>query len=267
MKFNLTLETPYPNQELTLNYQYPLSAAIYKILQQASPEFSEFLHNTGYGEGYHQFKFFTFSDIATPFSISGDCMKMKSTIADLQVSFFIPEAAEHFIYGIFMNQQLVIGDKQKKIHFTISQIEKLPDSIIDKKDITEITVEPLSPIVTGLKNDRGYYDYFSPNEEEFIPCLIHNWLQKYKAATTCSEEELEKIKTQTAITISFRSKPPKQRLLTIKADTPEQTKIRGYKNFYLHLHSTSAMLKLALDAGMGLYNSLGCGCVGEGGMN
>ena len=46
---------------LTSAYQYPLSAAIYKLLKFGSPEFSAFLHSKGYRLEGKTYKLFTFA--------------------------------------------------------------------------------------------------------------------------------------------------------------------------------------------------------------
>ena len=54
MHFLLTLSTDSYRQHLPVNYQYPLSAVIYQILQRADSGYAAFLHNSGYkkeGEG------------------------------------------------------------------------------------------------------------------------------------------------------------------------------------------------------------------------
>lgn len=56
--------------------------------------------------------------------------------------------------------------------------------------------------------------------------------------------------------------PFKSRLITIKADTPEQTKIRGWMNFTLKVTAERRFVELLLNAGVGVYNSMGSGCVG-----
>lgn len=60
MIFQLILNKNKSNAVIPINYQYPLSAAIYKILQKGDSEYAQFLHEEGYGKGY---KFFTFSDL------------------------------------------------------------------------------------------------------------------------------------------------------------------------------------------------------------
>ncbi len=66
MRFIVRLQTTRSSL-IPFNYQYPLSSAIYKIIQRADAGFAAFLHDTGYGEGYKSFKLFTFSDVRTPF--------------------------------------------------------------------------------------------------------------------------------------------------------------------------------------------------------
>ena len=49
---------------LPINYQYPLSAAIYRIISKGDKEYANLLHEKGYGKG---FKLFTFSQLNVPF--------------------------------------------------------------------------------------------------------------------------------------------------------------------------------------------------------
>lgn len=262
MRFNLTLAATERSPILTLNYQYPLSAAIYKVIQKADSSFAAFLHNTGYGKGHHCFKLFTFSDIKTAFRISGDRLQMLDATAQLTVCFYIPEAAENFIKGLFIHQQLEIADKKSKATFNVQQVESMPSLIKNTFDeMITVTVQPLSPVVTGRKNEKSYYDYLSPTDAGFTECLLHNWFEKYKAVHNVDEGGLLQLKEQTKIKVLLFSQPPKQRLITIKQGTAEETKIRGYTKFRLQLTAPEALLQLALDAGLGLHNSLGCGCV------
>ncbi|MGI8636923.1 MAG: hypothetical protein ACR2KZ_16135, partial [Segetibacter sp.] len=90
MRLKLTLQTLQRPALLPFNYQYPLSSAIYKIIQSADAVFAAFLHDKGYGEGNKNFKLFTFSDIKTPFVKSGDRMLLQTSEAELIVCFYIP---------------------------------------------------------------------------------------------------------------------------------------------------------------------------------
>ncbi len=73
---------------LTLNYPYPLSSAIYKIIQRADSEFAAFLHDKGYGGSHKNFKLFTFSEIQTPFKIRGDFMRLITDRLQFAVCFY-----------------------------------------------------------------------------------------------------------------------------------------------------------------------------------
>ncbi len=71
MKFKLLLRCTQPQNTIPLNYQYPLSAAIYKILNRADAAYAQFLHDTGYRktDSLKSFKLFTFSDLNVPFKV------------------------------------------------------------------------------------------------------------------------------------------------------------------------------------------------------
>ena len=52
MRFQISLSA-IEGKTLPLNYAYPLSAAIYKIIQTADVDYAAFLHNAGYGNGLY----------------------------------------------------------------------------------------------------------------------------------------------------------------------------------------------------------------------
>jgi CRISPR-associated endoribonuclease Cas6 len=258
MRLKLTLHTKGRNALLPFNYQYPLSAAIYKIIQSADRDFASFLHDTGYGSSHKNFKLFTFSDINTPFLKSGDRMQLQTNAAEVTICFYVPQAAEHFIRGLFLKQELEVADAKSKTTFQVVQAECLPETF---SSASEYVLQPLSPLVAGRKNAKGHYDYRSPTDEDFTGCLLHNWLEKYMAVHSAGEEALRQLSQPVTIRVQLLPQPPQQRLLTIKAGTAAQTKIRGYTRFRLKTSAPEAMMKLALGAGLGLYNAQGFGCI------
>ena len=106
---------------------------------------------------------------------------------------------------------------------------------------------------------------------------VYNWINKiatsYDEATAASallvgETGSKKrysnrgangVKTSQVINITKSS--PKSRLITIKAGMPEETRIRGWMNFRLKVTAEKRFVELLLNAGVGVYNSMGCGCV------
>ena len=135
MRFRLALHTLENKSLLPFNYQYPLSAAIYKIIERADSAFSIFLHDQGYSTGNKTFKLFTFSDIQTPFVRHGDRMLLTTRNAELIVCFYMPLAAENFIKGLFINQQLEVADAKSKVVFSITGIESVADSWQEGKTV------------------------------------------------------------------------------------------------------------------------------------
>lgn len=245
---------------LPANYQYPLSAVIYKIIQQADAEFAAFLHDSGYGKGSRNFKLFTFSDIRTHFKMEGDRMLMLTDRAEVNVCFYLPVAAENFIKGLFLNQEIELGDRRSRVFFQVLQVQSVSENIPETDD-SKVLLQPLSPIVTGIKNEKGNYAFLSPHDPAFANCLLINLLQKYKAIHNADDQQLEQLKNKIKIQPVLFSNPLQQRLITIKADTREETKIRGYKKFRLDVSAPKEMLEIALGAGLGLYNAQGMGCV------
>jgi len=242
---------------LPLNYAYPLSAALYSIIRKGDAGYAHFLHQTGYGKG---FKFFTFSQLALPFKIEGDRMIMSSQEAHFRVSFHLPEAMESFVKGLFQSEKIVIADKKSKVSFTVKSVESLPNPLQQYKEneIVNISLKPLSPTVAGLQNEKGNYDFLSPEDPRFVESLLYNWRGKIE---TCYDEV-----TASGALLMMEVLPMKQpfksRLLTIKADTDAETRIRGWMNFGLKVTGEKRFVELLMNAGVGVYNSMGMGCLG-----
>lgn len=260
MQFRLILIATGNDPCLPVNYQYPVSAAIFKILAQADRDYAAFLHNTGYTQDgqLKSFKLFTFSDLKTPFRIQGDRLLMLAPQAELLISFHLPKAAETFIKGLFVQQQMVIADSKSRVSFTVSQVEALNNEL-NLDAIQELIIKPNSPIVCGIKNQRGHYDFLPPEHPGFVPQLLHNWKEKYK--TVFDPAIAEEVFAGVKVALMLYEQPPKSRLVTIKAGTPAETKIRGFMNFRLKLKGQRDALELLLNAGVGAYNSMGMGSV------
>lgn len=260
MRFRLKLFAIHFPAILPLNYQYPMSAVIYKILQHADAEYASFLHETGYKKSENSlkaFKLFTFSDIKTPFKIHGDRMLMLAPEAEVIVSFHLPQAAETFIKGLFMNQEMEIADSKSRARFKISQVESIPNGL-SKEPLQEVVLQPLSPVISSKPNAKGHYDYLTPEHPDFVPQLLFNWRSKYQMLYDNVDEAF----ADADMKVLFYKNLPKSRLINIKAGTPEETRIKGYVNFQLKVKGRVEVLELLINSGVGAYNSQGMGCVG-----
>jgi CRISPR-associated endoribonuclease Cas6 len=262
MRLQLTLTPCAGHGLLPVNYQYPLSAAIYRIIQQADEKYSAFLHNEGYKLNGKSFKLFSFSDLRVPFRIQGDRLHINGSPASLIISFHIDEAATNFIKGLFINQQLEIADKISRTPFSVTNVQLLPDSFAFVRHTEpEVVLQPLSPLVVGRKNSKGNYDYLNPADPDFNEWFIHNWIEKYKAINGNSTTDAEAMRSRICIQLLTPGQEIRSRLITIKAFTPEQTQIRGFTKFRMKVKAPKPLLELAMNAGMGLYNAQGMGCV------
>lgn len=257
----LSVDTEKGSNLLPFNYQYPLSAAIYSIIQKADAKFAAFLHDTGYGA--KRFKLFTFSDIRVPFTSRGDRMLLLGKDASLKVCFHVDEATGHFVKGLFMKEQFVIGDQNSRVHFRIQGVENcLPFLPAATDDMVSVVLEPISPLVVGSRSrEETTYRFYSPYEKPFIEWLLFSWAEKYKVVSGIDSGVMEEIKKKVKIEVLFYDQPPSERRIIIKNGHADAQKLRGYMKFRLKLTAPKGMVELALNCGLGLKNSIGMGCV------
>jgi len=250
------MEASEQGSAIPINYQYPLSAAVYKIIAKGNDKYATFLHEEGYGRG---FKFFTFSQVNVPFKIKGDRLRLIKPEMWFEMAFHIPEAMESFIRGLFQAERIDIADHRSKSSFTIKAVETLPNPLhaYKENEIVSKELRPLSPIVAGIPNQKGYDDYLKPDDPLFVENLIYNWRSKI---SDCYDK-VSGVEALLMVEVLPMMQPFKSRLLTIKDGTPAKTKIRGWMNLGLKVTGEKRFVELLLNAGAGLYNAQGCGCV------
>jgi len=254
MQIKITLSARNPKPLIPINYSYPLSAAIYRIISKGNAEYAAFLHEEGYGKG---FKFFSFSQLQCNFKIAGDRFLLLQNEAVFKISFHLPKAMENFIKGLFQSEQIDIADKKSRAVFQVASVESLPDPLQQYQEaaLAELQLKPLSPLVAGLRTEDGKYQFLSPDQPEFLESLIFNWRSKI---ATCFDDSVAASAMLIAEIIPMKM-PFKSRLITIKADTAEETKIRGWMNFGLKVIAEKRFAALLLNAGVGVYNAQGMG--------
>ena len=212
---------------IPINYNYPLSSTIYRIIAKDAAEYAPFLHQSGYGKG---FRLFTFSQISCPFQLEGDRIHLLKDELSFQVAFHLSKAMESFIKGLFLSERITIADKKSRAVFWVKSVTGKADPLqrYQENEIVSVLLKPLSPIVAGLQNKKRNYDFLSPDDVRFSESLIFNWQNKIKPldckVSVSTPFLLEKVRIKN---------PAQSRLLTIKSGTPEETKIRGWMNFGL----------------------------------
>lgn len=272
MRIKIKFDLKNSVQFLPLNYQYPVSAWIYKVLAQGDEAFTTLLHNEGYQlENGKTFKLFTFSRIIFPkntweiLDVSrsnllrkekgianikrSDRMKIWSRNAWITVSFHLPQQSENFVMGLFKDQKAFIGDKISGINMEVESIEAIKTPI---HKIGSVKINALTPIVMGLLNsEKKHEQYINPTHPAFKTLFINNLLDKYQISGK-TEFKLEDIDFEVT---KLYPKPSKQ---TIKAFTNAETEVKAFK-FDFELKAPDEIIEIGLNAGFGSMNSLGFG--------
>ncbi len=260
MRFRLTLNNPTNNTLISWNHSYLLSSWIYRKLEAADPEYAAFLHQEGYQSeaNYKKFKYMTFS----PFHFerkSGQytAAGLKGLIihADqfyLDLSFYMPKAAENFILGVFREQKLPLFNERFKAEFQISQITTLPEPEFSQT----MVYKAWSPLNISKIREEMQDEYISPEHPSFGELLALNLSDKYLNATG---------KRIAAEEIKFELKSEvmkiKSRKISIKEMSKNETQIKGYLNFEFQLNAPVEIQKCGYFSGFGRYNVQGMGLV------
>lgn len=259
MRIRLKLDVQKDDNLLPLNYQYPLSAWIYKIINKADQVYARWLHEEGHKIENKQFKLFTFSQIfLEKYRINEDRLLIESDSAELYISFYAEKTLENFIIGLFQDQQLQIRDRKSQAAFTVKTVESLPEPQFSDQ-MTFRCLSPLCLSKTVRKNGKKSPFYLPPDHEDFNACFINNLVFKYFSVHP-EDRAMKKIISSTHYDGVSHLRKPKSRLITVKAGTKEETRVRGYL-FDFKLHAPAELIRLGYEAGFGEKNSLGFGCV------
>lgn len=257
MRFKITFNRTGKNKLLPVNYQYYISAWIYKIIAAADNVFANFLHNEGYREGSKNFKLFNYSSLDFGRAVlrkENNLFEIKHDQMSLNVSFYLSAAAEAFILGLFRNQEVYLGDSFYGLELRVTQIERLPEMEIAEN----MHYRALSPVVISFKYPgSSYASYLSPNDNEYAHLFHNNLLNKYHTIPKSAP-------IPDLYNFSFKLiGNPRSKLVTIKQGTPQQSKIRGYL-FEFDLTAPHEIHRLMLSCGAGEKNSIGFGWCEEG---
>lgn len=252
MRFRLTLAlTDQTRNILPLNYQYELSAWIYRMIHFGNPEFSTWLHDQGYTSDRKQFRLFTFSNLLIrKLQILQDRLIIQSAHVELTISMLPIDMIQHFITGLFGDKELLLGDHQSQVPMKVTAVEAIKVPQFTEK----MSFRALSPMLISLKlPNEKYARYLAPDHPEY-PILFFRNLQEKLHAFEGSPEIIH----GTACSFKLLSEP-KKKGITIKTGTLEQTKLIGYK-YDFELNAPANLLRFGYYTGFGEKNSMGFGC-------
>jgi CRISPR-associated endoribonuclease Cas6 len=254
MRFNITFNRTGKQRMLPMDYQYYIGAWIYKVIGKADHDFARFLHEQGYTDGNKQFKLFCYSPLKFGKPIlwkEKALFEISNSTLSLQVGFYMPEAAERFVVGLFNQQDVFVGDRFNGIDLSVSQVERLPEP-----ELTPcMSYRALSPVVVSFQPDgEKYARYLSPTDDGYAMLIKNNLEQKWKA-----------IPNAPILPVGFQFSfnaigTPKSKLATMKPGTAQESKVRGYV-FDFKLTAPTKLHQLIRASGIGEKGSTGFGWV------
>jgi len=258
MRFRLTLHNPSSATPMAYNYNYLLMSWIYGRLQLADENYSRWLHQEGYKDEQSgkRFKYYTFS----PFFYDGGknnytarkgsaLMTIHAKTLYLDLSFYVDEAAEKFIIGVFRDQKLELFNDRFRAEFIITQISTLESPKFEET----MHYQALSPMcIMDMSKTRN--KELAPIDPKFEELLALNLISKHEIYTNTKADPRD-------IRFELTTDPKylKSKLWTIKEKSKEESTILGYQNFSFKLTAPIEIQKIAYFGGIGRYCSEGMG--------
>jgi CRISPR-associated endoribonuclease Cas6 len=265
MRIKLTLRTTQSSSNLPFNYQYPLSAVIYKILSHSSPDYAKFLHNKGYiGPDSKPRKLFTFSRLyfSPKCKPKGNILKVvPNSRATLFISSpMLEDFVQHFVIGLFNNQHIVIAGPASKARLFIEQVE----TIAEPEFISPCRCKALSPIVltTAVETTNGLQTYFyRPLDKLLSTAVRESLLHKHETVYGTPPNDTNLVFEIDREYVEKRGDKGVSKLIAIREGFPDETKVKGFIAPFTLTGSTELM-RTAWECGLGDKTSMGFGCIG-----
>lgn len=238
---------------LPFNYQYEQSAVIYKTLSKSDAAYSEWLHENGFQFRDKQFKLFTFACLHIPnLKVQGDFIQILCDTVEWDISFLPERSTQNFISGLFQQQTFELGNADAKVQFTVKNIDLLPSPEFSET----MKFKTLSSICLASMRPEGGLAYLRPDDSGALELIRSNLLMKYKAFTG-EDFPQDDFPFEFKVIIVQKSS-----LITIKANTTQESQVRGFKCRF-QLTAPVELMKIAYESGIGGKGSLGFGMIGE----
>ncbi len=265
MRLKLTLIPKEKKCSIPINYQYPLSAAIYQILYSASSEYAQFLHEKGYiSEKGKPLKLFTFSYLFIPhaFVRNNILMTYGAPPCTLYISSpLLEDFVKNFILGLFMNQEVVIGNKYIVGRFVIKEVKSIAAPIFSKSEKFKC-ISPFIVSTMNKKNGKLMPYYYRPDDNELGEAIRQNLIQKYQTINKKMPEDQALMFEIDKNYVNRKGGFDKvTKLITIKeTNETEMTQIKAILA-PLTLSGSLELMEIAWECGIGEKNSLGFGMI------
>lgn len=288
MRLHLILRSLNQSCSINLNYQYYLSAALYRWIENSSPSYARFLHQTGFSpEGLaRRFKHFCFSQLlVAQRTIRNGHLIIHSPAVDWYVDMPVEATLQHLVVGIFEKQELYIEREENR--FFVESVETLPEPDWTRR----MKFRMLSPLTVSVPEDEASFQpeskvsfipgverrrrkpssilpqrriiphYLRPNDTRLSEALRANILNKHASLFASEPDDKEFCCTLDEKFITQRGGPDRiSKLITIKEGHPDETRVRGFM-CPLTIEGNPQLIKLAYESGLGEKGSLGFGMI------
>ena len=254
MRFKINFNRTTRQRMLPMDYQYYVSAWIYKVLRLADRDFARFLHEKGYGQSDTKlYKLFCFSRLNFGKPVlwkERKLFEISRHEISLLVGFDVPEAASTFVKGLFVSQEFFLGDKFNGIDLQVSGVEALPEPAF----YTTMHYRLQTPWVVSYQaeNDRNP-KYLSPADDGFDRLVVKHLLEKYKNTREVADIGPEQVELK-------RCSDFKRAGFVIKPGTPAQTRVVG-NLFDFELTAPVELHRMIWNAGVSEKSATGFGWV------
>lgn len=216
---------------LPLAYNYLVQSALYADWREVWPD----LHETGYRDGDHHFRLFTFGPLTGNSRVEDKTIVFQGLV-HLEVRSPVSELVEELARALSSRGTMRLG----RYILPVAALEAA-DALLFR---SAATIEMLSPITVHETLPDGHTRYYSPLEDAFPLLLARNLESKLRAA---------EVPLPSHFGCGFLGGPLKKRVTTFKG-----IYVTGYMGRF-RLETDPAIMAFLYDAGLGTRNSQGFG--------
>ncbi|AER65981.1 CRISPR-associated protein, Cas6 family [Thermovirga lienii DSM 17291] len=238
-----------PGSTIDFNYQWHITAMVYKVLSVSAPEFSKQLHDSGYPHlAGPDFKFFTFSTLWAG--------RGATTVVGKRLCFESDSLLWRFDTPVAVVSSLLAEGLMSLGEVRIGSLNAEVGQIIDEPmpDFSDgfATFSCISPLVSSVPDAKLGHKYLDPKDNQFWEVLRGNLIKKWETlyrkpfqGEVKLQPDWEYIKTRKT-----------SKLISLKG----RYLIRGHLVPFA-VEGAPQIIALGYSAGFGGRNSLGFGMV------
>ncbi len=261
MRLRLSLRSKKPFS-VSLNYQQYLSAVIYDLIAQASPDHAGWLHDKGFSFGKKNFKHFTFSRLLFPERpfIKDDRLYIDGPF-DWLISVHAETTLLQFIVGLFERRTFHLVHPAHEV--VIRGVEMLPEPVF-RQTMNFICLSPVlvkKPVMKHVNGkEKMTAEHLMPDHPEAGHYLNQNLKNKYLSLyPELPDNEKTVVFTPDEDYIKRRGGKV-SKLISFKSGSDMETHHRAFECPFT-LEGDTELIKIAYECGLGENNAVGFGMI------